>query len=102
MRGVIKFLDEGMKKRERLKKRNRIYEAYIETPEEKEFKEISMIRLHKNSDEKLTIGSNFGSLDDFKREKKCIYLDINGECIGLSFSEWDLLNQYIEKLREFK
>lgn len=68
---------------------------------EKEFKEISMIRLHKNSDKKLTIGSNFGSLDDFKRAKECIYLDINGECIGLSFSEWDLLNQYIEKLKKF-
>ena len=68
---------------------------------EKEFKEISMIRLHKDSDKKLTIGSNFGSLDDFKRAKECIYLDINEECIGLSFSEWDLLNQYIEKLKKF-
>ena len=80
----------------------KLSETFSKEEIEKEFKEISMIRLHKNSDEKLTIGSNFGSLDDFKREKKCIYLDINGECIGLSFSEWDLLNQYIEKLKKFK
>lgn len=69
---------------------------------EKEFKEIKMIKLNKNPIEKLTIGSNFGLLSDFKKAKECIYLDINGECIGLSFSEWDLLNQYIEKLRKFK
>lgn len=79
-----------------------IKEFKTKRDKEKEFKEISMIRLHKNSDQKLTIGSNFGSLDDFKREKECIYLDINGECIGLSFSELDLLDQYIEKLRKFK
>lgn len=79
-----------------------IKEFKTKRDKEKEFEEISVIRLHKNSDEKLTIGSNFESLGDFKREKECIYLDINGECIRLSFSEWDLLNQYIEKLRRFK
>lgn len=79
-----------------------LFETFSREEIEEEFKEINMIRLHKNSDENLTIGSNFGSLDDFKREKECIYLDINGECIGLSFSEWDLLNQYIEKLKKFK
>lgn len=79
-----------------------IKEFKTKRDKEKEFEEISMIRLHKNSDEKLTIGSNFESLGDFKREKECVCLDINGECIGLSFSELDLLNQYIEKLRKYK
>lgn len=69
---------------------------------EKEFKEIKKIELNKNPIEKLILGSNFEFLSDFKKAKECIYLEVNGECIALSFSEWDLLNQYVEKLREFK
>lgn len=69
---------------------------------EKEFKEIKKIELNKNPIEKLILGSNFELLSDFKKAKECIYLEVNEECIALSFSEWDLLNQYVEKLREFK
>ena len=83
-------------------RRKNIGKQECEEELEKEFKEIKMIKLNKNPIGKLTIGSNFGLLSDFKKAKECIYLDINGECIGLSFSEWDLLNQYIEKLRKFK
>lgn len=69
---------------------------------EKEFKEIKKIELNKNPIEKLILGSNFELLSDFKKAKECIYLEVNEECTALSFSEWDLLNQYVEKLREFK
>lgn len=69
---------------------------------EKEFKEIKTIELNKNPIEKLILGSNFELLSDFKKSKECIYLEVGGQFIALSFSEWDLLNQYVEKLREFK
>lgn len=69
---------------------------------EKEFKEIKTLELNKNPIEKLILGSNFELLSDFKKAKECIYLEVSGQFIALSFSEWDLLNQYVEKLREFK
>lgn len=69
---------------------------------EKEFKKIKTIEINKNPIEKLILGSNFELLSDFKKAKECIYLEVNRDFITLSFSEWDLLNQYVEKLREFK
>lgn len=69
---------------------------------EKEFKKIKTLELNKNPIEKLILGSNFEFLSDFKKAKECIYLEVSGQFIALSFSEWDLLNQYVEKLREFK
>lgn len=73
-----------------------------EKESEKEFKKIKTLELNKNPIEKLILGSNFEFLSGFKKAKECIYLEVSGQFIALSFSEWDLLNQYVEKLREFK
>lgn len=69
---------------------------------EKEFIKTEGVKLIDRLANELKIDSIYASFDAFKKNKECIYLVVNGEGIVLSFSDWDLLNQYVGKLRKFK
>lgn len=83
-------------------KERKISKLECEEELEKEFIKTNGFKLIDKLANKLKIDSIYASLDSFKKNKECIYLVVNDEVVVLSFADWDLLNQYVERLRKFK
>lgn len=50
----------------------------------------------------IIIAANYDSLKSFREEDNVIFIEVNKECIVLSFDEFDLIIEYVKKLRKFK